>query len=110
MPRTTKHVVKYPHCPERELTYIVIPACVPNTLDLRAIHFKFHDRLNHCPIGFQNMTPRTTQNDECFCAYRCSVKLHPINIVSPVDVRGLLPNAHTTNESIRFQHKEVRGS
>jgi hypothetical protein len=51
--------------------------CVSN-LALRAIRFKFCDRLKHHPIGFQSVTPETVQNDECFYAYRRSVALGPI--------------------------------
>jgi hypothetical protein len=51
--------------------------CVSN-LALRAIRFKFCDRLKHHLIGFQSVTPETVQNDECFYAYRRSVALGPI--------------------------------
>jgi hypothetical protein len=66
----TKHVVKYSHRPKREMTYCVVLAYAPTLLDLRAIHFKFHDRIKHPLIGFQCAThgPRketsiSTHND-----------------------------------------------
>jgi hypothetical protein len=37
-------------------------------LDLRAIHFKFHDQIKHCLIGFQSATFGTAQGDKHFCA------------------------------------------
>jgi hypothetical protein len=55
MTSTTEHVVKHPHHPERELIYSVVLAYVPNLLDLKAILFKFHDRIKHL-IGFQSVT------------------------------------------------------
>jgi hypothetical protein len=75
-----------------------------------AIRFRFHDWLNHRLISFQSATPRTTQNDEHFCAYRRSVNLHPIISASPIDARGLLPNARTVNVPTRFSVQKVRGS
>jgi hypothetical protein len=47
-------------------------------LALRAICFKFHDRLKQRSIDFQNVTPETVQNDKRFYAYRYSVVLSPI--------------------------------
>jgi hypothetical protein len=64
-----KHVVKHPHHPERELTYIVVPAYVPNSLAPRVIRFKFQDRLRQHPIGFQSATLEIAQNNKHFCAY-----------------------------------------
>jgi hypothetical protein len=52
------------------MTYCVVLAYAPTLLDLRAIHFKFHDRIKHPLIGFQCAThgPRketsiSTHND-----------------------------------------------
>jgi hypothetical protein len=50
------------------LTYSIVRAYVPALLDLKAIRFKFHDRVKHRPIGFQSMTPGTAQGDKCFYA------------------------------------------
>jgi hypothetical protein len=44
----------------------------------RAICFKYRGQLKQRLIGFQSMTPKTTQNGKCFCAYRHSVALGPI--------------------------------
>jgi hypothetical protein len=60
---TTKHLVKHTHRPKRELTYSVVLAHVLSLLDLKAIRFKFDDRIKHCPIGFQSMTLETAQGD-----------------------------------------------
>jgi hypothetical protein len=49
----TQHVVKHTHHPELEFAYNVILAYVLALLDLRAIHFKFHDRMKHRPIDFK---------------------------------------------------------
>jgi hypothetical protein len=65
---TTKHVIKYSHCPKLELTYIVVLAYMPILMDLRAIRFKHNDRIKHFPIGFQSVTPVTAQDDKHFCA------------------------------------------
>jgi hypothetical protein len=71
-------------------------------MDIGVIRFKYHDRMKHHPIDFQSVNPGTTQNDEHFCAYRRSVKLHPSQNASPINARGLLLNVHTTSESTRF--------
>jgi hypothetical protein len=60
----TIHVVKYSHHPEQELTYNIVLAHVLIVLDLRAIHFKFHDQIKHCLISFQSVTLGTTQDDK----------------------------------------------
>jgi hypothetical protein len=52
----TKHVEKHTHHSERELTYNVALAHVLVLLDLREFHFKFHDRIKHCPINFHSAT------------------------------------------------------
>jgi hypothetical protein len=64
----TKHVVKYSHRPKRELTYNVVLAYVPKLFNLRAIRFKYHDRIKHHPIDFQSVTPGTMQGDKRFYA------------------------------------------
>jgi hypothetical protein len=53
-----------------------------SNLALRAIRFKFRDRLKQCMIGFQSVTPKPAQNEKHFCAYRCSVALGPITCVT----------------------------
>jgi hypothetical protein len=78
----TKQVVKYTHHLKWELTYIVILAYMLILLDLRANHFKSHDRIQHRPIDFQSANLGTTQGDEHFCTYdvRCGfaqVSAHP---------------------------------
>jgi hypothetical protein len=49
--------------------YGVMLAYVLTLLDLGAIHFKYHDRIKHCSIGFQSAIPMTTQGDKHFCAF-----------------------------------------
>jgi hypothetical protein len=94
----TKHVVKYTHHPEQELTYnVVLPHGVA-ILDLMAICFKFHDQIKHHSINFQSMTLGTAQGDMHFCAYRHSMQVHPNIIASVINAGGLLPNAHTVSE------------
>jgi hypothetical protein len=63
-------------------------------LALRAIRFKFHDRVKQCPIGFQSTTPETTQNDEYFCTYRHSVALGSITGVTR-SMKGVDTRMHT---------------
>jgi hypothetical protein len=41
---------------------------MPKLLDLKAIHFKYHDRITHRPIGFQSVNPGIAQGDKRFCA------------------------------------------
>jgi hypothetical protein len=65
----TKHVIKYPHFLKRELAYSIVLAYVPNLLDLRAIHFMYHDRIMHHSIGFQSANLGSAQEDKCFCAW-----------------------------------------
>jgi hypothetical protein len=48
-----------------------------SNLALRAIRFKFYDRLKQRSIGFQSVTAETAQNDKHFCTYRCSVAVTP---------------------------------
>jgi hypothetical protein len=65
---TTKHVVKHTHRLERELIYNIVLAYMLTLLYLKAIRFKFHDRIKYHPIGFQSVTLGTAQGDEHFCA------------------------------------------
>jgi hypothetical protein len=51
--RTMKHVVKHTHRSERELTYNVVLAHMLVLLDLRSIHFKFHDRSSIARSAFK---------------------------------------------------------
>jgi hypothetical protein len=71
---------------------------------LRAIRFKYHDRLQQLPIGFQSTTLETTQNDERFYAYRRSVALDPITS-STRSKQGAGTQTHT-----RAMHQRVSKS
>jgi hypothetical protein len=78
--------------------------CLTHQLS-KAIRFMSHDRIRQWPIEFQSTTPETAQNDEYFCTHRCLLKLCPIISASPIDARGLLPNAHMANEPMHFSRK-----
>jgi hypothetical protein len=58
-------------------------------LDFKAIHFKFHDRVNQRPISFHRVIPRIMQGDKRFYALWWSVKLCPNRNKHPDWCKGL---------------------
>jgi hypothetical protein len=73
---------------------------------LRAIRFKYHDWIQNHPIDFQSATPEIMQNDECFYAYRRSVVLSPITILTR-SMQGADTHACTTNAPMHQQSKGI---
>jgi hypothetical protein len=98
----TKHIVKYPHLQEWELTYSVVLAYMPKLLDLRAIRFKWHHRIKHHLIGFQNMNLGTMQGDKHFCG-RHSVKLAQLKACSQ-SKQGAYSRSHAYPTSQHVQN------
>jgi hypothetical protein len=80
---------------------------MPILLDLRAIHFKYHDRDKHWPIGFQSANPGTTQGDKRFYAYLIIGEALPSTF--PNNARGLLPITRMANEPIRLHIRKGKG-
>jgi hypothetical protein len=55
---------------------MLVLAYVLTLLDLGTIHFKYQDRIKHCPIIFQGMIPGTAQGGK-----RTKSKGLPINVL-----------------------------